>query len=104
MATPSGELIEALQAVLQRLHQNPYPHVPNPEGNKKRASVALVLRVRPAYPIPSAPPSEDESFSSGSPPKTLEDFFSQSWVAQEGDPEVLFIKRTGRVGDRWSGG
>jgi len=31
----------------------------------------------------------------------LDSFFSQTW-AQNGDPEVLFIKRAARPGDRWT--
>lgn len=31
----------------------------------------------------------------------LEAFFAQPWV-RDGTPELLFIKRTARVGDRWS--
>jgi len=33
--------------------------------------------------------------------QTLRDFFAQKWV-QEGEPQVLFIKRAKRTGDRWS--
>jgi 8-oxo-dGTP pyrophosphatase MutT (NUDIX family) len=32
----------------------------------------------------------------------LIEFFAQPWV-QHGEPEVLFIKRATRVGDRWTG-
>lgn len=31
----------------------------------------------------------------------LSNFFAQPWV-QAGDPEVVFIKRAARVGDRWT--
>lgn len=31
----------------------------------------------------------------------LESFFAQPWV-RDGTPELLYIKRTARVGDRWS--
>ncbi|KAN0065793.1 hypothetical protein ACQY0O_000923 [Thecaphora frezii] len=34
-------------------------------------------------------------------PTTLNGFFSQPWV-QRGTPEVLYIKRAARVGDKWS--
>jgi 8-oxo-dGTP pyrophosphatase MutT (NUDIX family) len=37
-----------------------------------------------------------------SPPSSIQEFFAQDWV-QGGDPELLFIKRAGRVGDKWSG-
>jgi hypothetical protein len=33
--------------------------------------------------------------------RTLSELFQQSW-AQHGDPQVLFIKRAKRKGDRWS--
>lgn len=101
MVTPSSELIEALQRVLSKLHQTPYPHVASPEGCPRRASVALVLRFRPAYKTSVITPGKDDK-AVASPAKNLDDFFSQGWVS-ESDPEVLFIKRAGRKGDRWSG-
>lgn len=99
----SGEvsLIKALLEVLVNLHQNPYPHVSNPPQCKKRAAVALILRVRPEYGHwPASPLSQlDKSVSIV---QQLENFFAQEWV-QHGDPEVLFIKRASRAGDRWTG-
>ncbi|PLB39184.1 NUDIX hydrolase [Aspergillus candidus] len=92
----------SLHEVLVDLHRHPYPHVPNPPSCKKRASVALILRVRPTYnhwPGASSNPSPD---SSSSTKQQLDTFFSQSWV-QNGDPEAVFIKRASRVGDRWTG-
>lgn len=92
----------SLHEVLVDLHRHPYPHVPNPPSCKKRASVALILRVRPTYnhwPGASSHPSPD---SSSSTKQQLDTFFSQSWV-QNGDPEAVFIKRASRVGDRWTG-
>ncbi|KAJ6188888.1 hypothetical protein N7519_003796 [Penicillium mononematosum] len=38
-----------LHGVLTELHRQPYPYVPNPPTCKKRASVALIIRVRPTY-------------------------------------------------------
>src|SRR5690242_12701069 len=119
MPEVSESLLKSLCDVLVRLQKTPYPHVPNPEGCKKRASVAVILRIRPAYRS-----NEDSSVntsavatsrstpqrSSGNTIQTetsqtsdaLSQFFAQKWV-QDGDPEVLFIKRAGRAGDRWSG-
>ncbi|KAK2755722.1 hypothetical protein FQN54_005872 [Arachnomyces sp. PD_36] len=98
-----GNLPEALQSALGEIYQHPYPHVPNPSGCKKRASVALIIRIRPNY---SHWPDEAASNSSGpsiaTVPEQLHDFFSQPWV-RHGDPEVLFIKRAARVGDMWTG-
>lgn len=94
------ELPHYLHQVLSELHRRPYPHVPNPPGCKRRASVALILRVRPTY--EHWPSSIDTGNPSLSVESRLESFFSQSWV-QHGEPEVLFIKRASRVGDRWTG-
>ncbi|KAF7170928.1 hypothetical protein CNMCM5623_003380 [Aspergillus felis] len=94
---------KSLHIALRDLHRRPYPHVPNPPSCKKRASVALVLRVRPTYahwPDSPSPPAERDPAASTE--QRLETFFSQSWV-QHGTPEVLFIKRASRVGDRWTG-
>lgn len=91
-----------LRAVLQQIHEEDCPHVPNPPGIKKRAAVALVIRVRPTYPH-QAIYDNNQCSSVGQPfQKCLDSFFSQEWV-QEGDAEVLFIKRAARVGDRWTG-
>jgi 8-oxo-dGTP pyrophosphatase MutT (NUDIX family) len=95
----SDALSQALRDTLKGLIQDPYPHVPNPENCKKRASVALILRVRPHFkhwPSQSSPP--DASLSAAD---YIDKFFEQSWV-QNGDPEVVFIKRAARVGDRWT--
>lgn len=82
-----------LSKVLSRLSSNHFPSVASPEKLKKRASVALVIRISPSYSTP--PPSEQK------PHDNLESFFAQSWV-QQGQPEVLFIKRAARKGDRWT--
>lgn len=99
----AGGLPKSLQETLLDVHQHPYPHVPNPPGCKKRASVALIIRIRPHHahwPDESAPDSPGSS--STRIPEQLNDFFSQPWV-ENGDPEVLFIKRASRVGDMWTG-
>lgn len=99
----SKEILGQLQPVLNHLSTVPYPHVDNPEGCKKRASVAVVIRVRQGFEPASAPneslvnlEQEDSQASS------IDEFFEKDWV-QKGEPEVLFIKRAGRAGDRWSG-
>lgn len=116
MSQPTKPLIAILQDVLCRLHGHPFPHVPNPEGCKKRASVAVILRIRPPYtslpkdsaasdPIANGYSVIDAGPAAAESSTTLaqiQTFFAQQWV-QEGDPEVLFIKRASRKGDRWSG-
>lgn len=102
-AHPKGMpgLSHHLHGVLTELRRRPYPHVPNPPGCKKRASVALILRVKPTY---DHWPSLDAITNdpSSSVEQQLQDFFTQPWV-RHGDPEVLFIKRASREGDRWTG-
>ncbi|OOF96176.1 hypothetical protein ASPCADRAFT_396812 [Aspergillus carbonarius ITEM 5010] len=95
-------LAQSLHDVLSDLHQRPYPHVPNPPSCKKRASVALILRVRPTYNHWPDASSLSPPDGSASVPQRLDTFFSQSWV-QNGEPEAIFIKRASRVGDRWTG-
>jgi len=96
---PGHTLIDALRDTLKDLHANPYPEVENPAGCKKRASVALVLRVRPGYEAESV--AVQENNAGDSTVDALDRFFSQSWV-RGGDPECVFIKRAARVGDRWT--
>ncbi|EEA23146.1 hypothetical protein TMatcc_002007 [Talaromyces marneffei ATCC 18224] len=106
MASPtdtidSPTLIESFHDALLNIHENPYPQVPNPPNCKKRASVAVILRVRPQYNhLPQSPVKGTDKTASTS--RQLSEFFAQDWV-QHGDPELLFIKRASRVGDRWTG-
>lgn len=90
-----------LREVLRSLHKNRYPRVENPPGCERRAAVAFIIRLRPRHPDrPSFDPSilgDELTFES-----TFEAFFGQSWI-QNADPEILFIKRALRSGDRWTG-
>ena len=102
MPRGSTTLVSTLREVLYALHKNRYPHIENPPGCERRAAVALVIRLRPRYPdrptLNSTICGKDKlSFES-----SLDDFFEQSWV-QNADPEILFIKRASRSGDRWTG-
>ncbi|MCJ1447033.1 MAG: hypothetical protein MMC23_007541 [Stictis urceolatum] len=94
----SYSLIPSLHSTLHDLHASPYPHVPNPSGCKKRASVALIIRIRPSY---TSSPTTTPTPPSAPPSSTLDTFFAQPWV-QHGTPEVLFIKRASRQGDRFT--
>ena len=97
-----SSLIKHVHNALSDLAANPFATVPNPPNCTKRASVALIIRVRPNFlhwPSPTSPAAEiDPSQSTW---KQLDDFFSQPW-AQQGDPECIFIKRAARSGDRWT--
>ncbi|MCJ1288109.1 hypothetical protein MMC26_007464 [Xylographa opegraphella] len=93
-------LVDQLKTLLSGLQGNPYPAVPNPLGCRKRASVALILRIRPTFPDEAT--ICNSATNPGIPPHAgLNSFFDQSWV-QRGDPEILFIKRAAREGDRWT--
>lgn len=97
MTSPNSEpenqtLVSHLQKVLSTLTAQSYPILTS-ETTKKRASVACIVRISPSFshwPDPLAPRAEN-----------LEDFYAQDWV-KHGDPEVLFIKRASRKGDRWT--
>ena len=89
----AANLIAQTHTILNSLSASPYPDLASPESMKKRASVAFVIRIQPSYshwPTDSTSKAED-----------LDSFFAQDW-AQHGDPEVLFIKRASRKGDRWT--
>ncbi|KAK5109217.1 hypothetical protein LTR62_007199 [Meristemomyces frigidus] len=86
------ELILQTHTILKNLISSPYPDLPCPEGVTRRASVAFVLRVKPSYLHWATNPEKLEN---------LDLFFDQDWV-RHGEPEVLFIKRASRKGDRWT--
>ncbi|KAK6329843.1 hypothetical protein TWF718_003276 [Orbilia javanica] len=87
-------------------------------GPEKRASVAVVVRLRPSSePSSSSSLSRDSGRagqaslhrrSSRKDPYVrchagdVEDVFEQPWV-KDSTAEVLFIKRSSRIGDRWTG-
>ncbi|KIV98376.1 uncharacterized protein PV09_09788 [Verruconis gallopava] len=100
-----GELVHHLQTVLLDLQAYPYPEIPNPQGVPKRASVAVIIRIRPDYshwPAASSLSAQSRHDSSiDDPAERIKSFFNQPWV-QHGDPEVLFIKRAARKGDKWT--
>lgn len=97
----ASALISNLKTAISSIHQNHCRYVPNPPSCKKRASVALVVRIRPTFPQMSHYDSNNCGLPVGSFQKRLDNFFAQNWV-QQGEPEVLFIKRAARKGDRWT--
>ncbi|KAI9657167.1 MAG: hypothetical protein M1821_003334 [Bathelium mastoideum] len=95
-------LIEYLRDVLLQLSQAPYPEIPNPPNLNKRASVAVILRIKPNslhWPDPNA--SSLNHTAKDTQGDGLRTFFEQEWV-RHGDPELLFIKRAARKNDRWT--
>ena len=90
-----------LKGVFERIHQDDCPHIPNPPGCKRRASVSLIIRIRPTFSHEALFDRAQFSSSAHAFQACLDNFYSQSWV-QRGDPEVLLIKRAARPGDRWT--
>ena len=89
-----------LKLALQHLHSHPCTRLPNPSSCQRRASVALILRVRPP---PQHKSAYNSDLCSNALPfeQRLNSFFQQTWVSQ-GVLETLFIKRATRRGDRWT--
>lgn len=104
--SPTSPLVENLRLLLYALHDKMLSSVSDLPSCKKRASVALIIRIRPVFPDHTL----RDSFQQGLKDKyddrkfteNLDSFFRLGWV-QRGDPEILFIRRTTRKGDRWSG-
>lgn len=94
--------VTSLHDVLQNLLTHQFPTVECPPHLNKRASIALILRVNPAYPDKTEQATRDNVFKSDNASERLKAFFSQGWVSR-GEPEALFIKRAARKGDRWQG-
>jgi hypothetical protein len=101
-STGTEPLMAHLKSVLLELHTNPYPEVACPPNLPKRASVALILRVQPHYNHWPAQHASEPADPKRPFKDHLDAFFSQPWV-QHGDPELLFIKRAARIGDKWNG-
>ncbi|KAL9027579.1 MAG: hypothetical protein Q9196_003921 [Gyalolechia fulgens] len=99
-SSPSDSPSAQLRQTLRELNNYRFSHLKDP-GCKKRASVALIIRVRPTFPDRASFDAEKCSRKAGTDDSRLESFFDQGWV-QRGEPEVLFIKRAARKGDRWT--
>ena len=90
-----------LKEALQQIHGEDCPKISNPTGCKKRASVALIIKIRPTFPHQAVYDRSQCSSVARPFQECLDNFFAQEWV-QKGDAEVLFIKRAARIGDRWT--
>ncbi|KAF3919860.1 hypothetical protein ABW21_db0200267 [Orbilia brochopaga] len=97
-----------LKRFLQDLTYRPTNNIPGP---KKRASVAVVVRLRPLSEPRDGDVSTDGSVHRRSArknpyracdPGDIEDVFEEPWT-KDATAEILFIKRATRIGDRWTG-
>ncbi|KAK3626599.1 hypothetical protein LTR22_023118 [Elasticomyces elasticus] len=91
-----ASLSSQTHSILSSLTSSPYSPLASPSTVPRRASVALVIRLQPSY-SHWAPTTTTTTPA----PSDLDTFFAQDW-AQHGEPEVLFIKRASRKGDRWT--
>lgn len=65
-------------------------HIPSPSYQKRRAAVAIILRYRRG-----SHGQTDMSHATN-----IQEFFNQVKQDPSGEPEILFMQRATRVGDR----
>ncbi|CAG8650431.1 18323_t:CDS:2, partial [Acaulospora morrowiae] len=94
-------VIDRIRIALSNIEKVPAHKISSPPHQKRRASVAIIIRI---WPNPSTVFRTDRSSSSLETPEisNLDDFWKLPWV-KNGVPEILYIKRALRDGDRWSG-
>ena len=102
MSDYSSQLLSQLRTVLIDLHSNPYPTVSSPPEAPKRASVAVIIRINPHYSVRPIRSKTKFQSSSHDFSTIISNFFEEEWV-KRGDAEIMFIKRTSRKRDPWSG-
>lgn len=97
-----------LLSALSFISSRPDHYYASPAIQPKRASVAMIIWIKPPTSLAAAAPVPDKTsmifITTGDSiwiGPDLKELFSQSW-AQQGEPQVLFIKRAKRTGDRWS--
>ncbi|KAI8343115.1 NUDIX hydrolase domain-like protein [Chlamydoabsidia padenii] len=85
--------VDALKKIGERLQCETPHHIPSPPTQPRRACVALILRWH----------TKAIHHAVIERPKTIQEFFRLPWVKDDGQPELLFMQRATRTGDRWSG-
>ncbi|KAI8370035.1 hypothetical protein EDC96DRAFT_552436 [Choanephora cucurbitarum] len=89
----TSDNFKTFRDLVTNLSQHQPIHIPSPPKQKRRGAVAAILR----WHCPSHIVSNEKI-------ETIHDFFEQPWVNQnDGYAEILFMQRTARQGDRWSG-
>ncbi|CCU81403.1 unnamed protein product [Blumeria hordei] len=94
----TNHLVVYLKRILDDLVKQSHQNVVPTDVCTRRASVALIVRIRPHY---DHWPTKDDTEQCNSSLPDQETFFTRNWVLR-GDPEVAFIKRASRDGDRWT--
>ncbi|CAG8617164.1 11255_t:CDS:2, partial [Diversispora eburnea] len=102
-------VLDRLRIALSNLERIPAHKLPSPPHQKRRASVAIIIRIRPFsknnchYNEEKNINNNDEELSSfKNNIRSIDDFWTLPWV-NDGIPEILYIQRALREGDRWSG-
>ncbi|OBZ88024.1 Uncharacterized protein C14C4.10c [Choanephora cucurbitarum] len=89
----TSDNFKTFRDLVTNLSQHQPIHIPSPPKQKRRGAVAAILR----WHCPSRIVSNEKI-------ETIHDFLEQPWVNQsDGYAEILFMQRTARPGDRWSG-
>ncbi|EPQ65398.1 Bgt-3649 [Blumeria graminis f. sp. tritici] len=94
----TNHLVIHLRRILADLVKQSHQSVVSTDGYTRRASVALIVRIRPHF---DHWPTKDDIDECNSSSLDQDTFFTRDWVLR-GDPEVAFIKRASRDGDRWT--
>ncbi|KAJ3048728.1 hypothetical protein HK097_010256, partial [Rhizophlyctis rosea] len=88
-----------LSTLLKHLRDLPVNKIDDTADCKRRASVALILRVR----LPEGGAgAEVGNVGTDNVSKSGEEFLKQPWISH-GEPELLFVRRAVHIRDRWSG-
>ncbi|PKC69620.1 hypothetical protein RhiirA1_533332 [Rhizophagus irregularis] len=113
MTNTVSSTLDRLRILITNLENIPPYNIRSPSNQPCRASVAIIIRIRPNNlshdnnnKFDFAESSTNKSLQSegiNNEQKTnLEDFWELPWV-KDGEPEILYVKRALREGDRWSG-
>jgi hypothetical protein len=87
--------VDALKKIGERLQNEVPHHIPSPPSQPRRACVALILRWHSKQ-------THEKPLTTVDLPKTIDEFFQLPWVKDnvDGRPELLFMQRATRAGDR----
>ena len=87
--------IQLLENALKRIRHTPPRLIASPPTQPRRAAVAIIIHVVPAANSKARSASNEESAQ----PQSIEEFFAQDWVKEEGCvAELLFIRRKAQNG------
>ncbi|GES82818.1 nudix family hydrolase [Rhizophagus clarus] len=115
MTDTVSSTLERLKILISNLENILHCEIKSPPYQPRRASVAIIIRIRPKNlsqdddynnKFDSAESSTNKSLqiegTDNEQKSKLEDFWKLPWV-KDGEPEILYVKRALRQGDRWSG-